>query len=449
MWMRADRKKRVLALILAIAFLLLLNGLPQIFAVTLSSEEQSRVDAYKQQQEEIREKIDENQKKLDALKPDLEQQRDYVNTLQDQINAYQVQIDLYNDNILVLEGQKDEIQEKIDVLDGEIHEIELKINHNELKQIELQQQIEDIYEELKGRLCDLYKYGRTSTLELLLNSTDFNSFLITLEMSANMAKHDEEMITGLNTRIAEIETLNQQQQKLVDEINVKKAEHEAEIATLSEKQAEIEAVRDEVKTSQSKVEVLEADARAYLSELDQASEAYRAVISRYESDIQAFENKIDSIIASAASQNTSGNPGSFTPSSGLIWPLQYSDVYISSNYGYRSDPATGSTRFHGGTDTCCWSGTAGKAVRAAAAGKVIVATYMAGGYGNYVVIDHGNGLTTVYGHNSSLTVSVGQQVSQGDVIAYAGMTGYATGPHCHFEVRENGNRVNPLNYCHP
>lgn len=449
MWMRADVRKKRIALLLALVFVLLLNGLPQMLAVTLSSEEQSRVDAYKQQEAEIKEKINENQEKLNALKPDLDQQREYVNTLQDQIDAYQVQIDLYNDNIQVLEGQKDEIQEKIDVLDAEIHEIELKINHNELKQIELQQQIEDIYEELKSRLCELYKYGRTSTLELLLNSTDFNSFLITMEMSSNMAKHDEEMITGLNARIGEIEELNRQQQLLVDEINIKKDEHEAEIAALTEKQEEIEVVRDEVRESQAKVEVLEADARAYLAELDQASDEYKAIIARYESDIQAFENKIDSIIAAAASKNMTGDPGTFKPSSGLIWPLQYSDVYISSNYGYRSDPASGVSKFHGGVDTCCWSGTYGKAVRAAAAGRVIVATYMAGGYGNYVVIDHGNGLTTVYAHNSSLTVSVGSQVSQGTIIAYAGQTGYATGAHCHFEVRENGNRVNPLSYCRP
>ena len=447
--MRTDFVRKKIALLLAFVALLLFNLSPRLLAVTLSGDEQARIDEYKEQQSSIKEKIAENQQKLDALKPDIDRQREYVNALQDQISAYQVQIDLYNDNISVLEGQKDEIQKKIDVLDAEIHEIELKINHNQLKQIELQQQIEDIYEELKGRLRDLYKHGRTSTLELLLNSTDFQSFLITMEMSANMAKHDEELISGLNSRIEEIEELNRQHQLLVDDINIKKAEHETEIASLSAKQAEIEVVRDEEKASQAKVEALEVDARAYLSELDQASEEYQAIIARYESDIEAFENKIDAIIAEAASKNMTGDPGTFKPSSGLIWPLQYSDVYISSNYGYRSDPATGASRFHGGVDTCCWSGTYGKAVRAAASGTVIVSTFMAGGYGNYVVIDHGNGLTTVYGHNSSLNVYVGQSVSQGDIIAYAGQTGYATGAHCHFEVRENGTRVNPLSYCSP
>lgn len=447
--MRTERRRRFLSLVLAFAALWLSLGVPQIFAVTLSSDEQARIDAYKKQQEEIKDKISENQSQLDALKNDIDRQQEYVDTLQDQIDAFQSQIDLYNGNIEVLEEQKGEIQKKIDALDEEIHGIELEINHNELQRIALDQQIEDIYEELKVRLRELYVNGRSSTLELVLNSTDFNSFLITLELSSQMAQHDEDMVTGLSARMDELQRLNDAKQKLVDEINLKKTEHETEIAALDAKQSEIEAVRDEVRTSQSKVEVLEADARQYLAQLDHESDTYKAMIARYESEIQAFENKIDAVIAAAASRNTSGDPGSFRPSSGLIWPLQYSDVYISSNFGGRSDPATGSYRFHGGVDTCCWSGTYGKAVRAAAAGRVIVATYMAGGYGNYVVIDHGNGLTTVYGHNSSLAVSYGQTVSQGDIIAYAGETGYAIGAHVHFEVRENGTKVNPLNYCSP
>ena len=441
--------KQKIALLLALMLLFTCTGLGHVLAVDLTDEEQPQVDAYKQQQEALKTKISENQTKLDALKGDIAQQQEYVTTLQSQISTYQAQIDGLNANIQLLETQKAGIQTKIDALDADIHEIEIKINHNSLQQINLQQQIEDIYDELKGRLADLYKYGRTSTLELLLSSTDFHSFLITMEMSSNMAAHDEEMVTSLSESITAIETLNQQQQTLVDQINTKKAEHEVEIQSLNLKQAEIESSLTEVATAQGAVMTLEADARDYLSELDTQSATYQFLVASYESDMEAFEKKIDGIIATAASRNTSGNAESFRPSSGLIWPLQYSDVYISSNYGYRSDPATGVTKYHGGTDTCCWSGTAGKSVRAAAAGTVIVATFMAGGYGNYVVIDHGNGLTTVYGHNSSLNVSVGQHVNQGDVIAYAGQTGYATGPHCHFEVRENGTKVNPLNYCSP
>ena len=310
------RNQKGLSLFLSIILLLACTGFAHVLAVNLTDEEQSKVDTYKQEQEALKTKISENQTKLDALKGDIAQQQEYVTTLQSQISVYQEQIDGLNDNIMLLEGQKTEIQTKIDALDSDIQVIEVKINHNSLQQINLQQQIEDIYEELKVRLCDLYKYGRTSTLELLLSSTDFHSFLITMEMSSNMAEHDEEMITSLNDSIQAIEELNQQQQTLVDEINLKKAEHEVEIQALNAKQAEIKTSRDEVEASQGAVRTLEEDAREYLNELDTQSEAYQLIMSKYESDMEAFEKKIDNIIASAASRNTSGSAGTFRPSSG-------------------------------------------------------------------------------------------------------------------------------------
>lgn len=442
----SDRKKRVLSVLLAFVLLFVGTGAAQVIASNLTDNEQAEIDSYKEKQAELKEKISENKEKLDGLKDDIEKQEEYVNTLQAQISNYQSQIDVQNERIAALERQEAEIQKKIDALDEEIREIEIKINHNELEQINLQQEIEDVYAELEERLCEIYMYGKTSTLELLLNSTDFISFLITLELSQNMAKHDDELITGLGEKIKEIDVLNQEQQKLIDQINIKKDEHEKDKSELEAKAEEIRVSRNELQASQSEVQALESEAMSKLNQLDQQSAAYKAMVSKYESDIAAFENKIDSIIAAAASRNSTG---SFTPSSGLIWPLQYSDVYISSSYGSRTDPATGAYKYHGGVDTCCWSGTYGKAVRAAASGTVIVATYNAGGYGYYVVIDHGNGLTTVYGHNSELCVSSGQSVSQGDVIAYAGSTGYSTGAHVHFEVRENNTRVNPLKYCSP
>ena len=87
----------------------------------------------------------------------------------------------------------------------------------------------------------------------------------------------------------------------------------------------------------------------------------------------------------------------------------------------------------------------GKAVRASADGTVIISTWH-NSYGYYVGVDHGNGIVTIYAHNSSLNVSVGQKVKQGDIVAYAGSTGYSTGAHCHFEVRVNGTKVNPTGY---
>lgn len=437
-----DRKKRIIALLLSVLFVFLSVQSVFVLAVELSDEDQAKIDAYKAQEEELNKKIKESKQKINEMKDDIAQQKAYVEELTEQINNYQDKINVLNDNIAELERQKNEIQKVVDELNAQIKEIEAKINHNELEQISLQQQTEDIIEDLKECLCNVYMKGTSSELELLLTSTDFSSFLIMLELTSNMAKQDDELIGRLNISIARIDELNAEQKKLIEEIEVKKEECNKQIAVLDDKQSEIESSRDELQSAQDEVNALYDEAMSYLNVLDKESDAYAALVAKYEAEIKAFEDKIDKIIKEASRGSGQVGPG------GLIWPLQYSDVYISSGFGYRSDPGTGATKFHGGIDTCCWSGTYGKAVSAAAAGTVIISTWHSS-YGYYVGIDHGNGVVTIYAHNSQLCVSVGQHVSQGQTVAYAGATGYAFGAHCHFEVRVNGEKVSPLGYASP
>jgi len=141
----------------------------------------------------------------------------------------------------------------------------------------------------------------------------------------------------------------------------------------------------------------------------------------------------------APSRPATATRGSSSTSGTLAWPVQ---GRITSSYGWRTHPISGKRDFHPGIDIGASTGTA---IKAAAAGTVTYAGWM-GGYGNMVVIDHGNGLETQYGHNSALLVSVGQKVQRGQQIAKAGATGVATGPHLHFNVVKNGEYVNPLNY---
>jgi murein DD-endopeptidase MepM/ murein hydrolase activator NlpD len=138
--------------------------------------------------------------------------------------------------------------------------------------------------------------------------------------------------------------------------------------------------------------------------------------------------------------NGSSGDGLLENSSGLICPIQYSGRYISSGYYRNSDGS-----YHGALDICVYGGTYGLNISAAESGTVITAAYH-WSYGNYIVIDHGSGLSTLYAHCSSLAVSSGQTVSKGDTIGYVGSTGNSTGPHLHFEVRVNGSRTNPSNY---
>ncbi len=158
-------------------------------------------------------------------------------------------------------------------------------------------------------------------------------------------------------------------------------------------------------------------------------------------------DSIYNLIRYGAAGGSSGFAGSDVPfigADGFCSPIgeNWRNV-VTSEFGYRRDPFTGERKGHSGMDLAVPTGTS---VRAALPGTVTVSTYNQGGYGYYVMIDHGNGLSTLYGHNSQLLARVGQTVEAGDVIALSGSTGRSTGPHLHFEVRINGERTNPRSY---
>jgi len=158
-------------------------------------------------------------------------------------------------------------------------------------------------------------------------------------------------------------------------------------------------------------------------------------------------DSIYNLIRYGAAGGSSGFDGSDVPfigADGFCSPIgeNWRNV-VTSEFGYRRDPFTGERKGHSGMDLAVPTGTS---VRAALPGTVTVSTYNQGGYGYYVMIDHGNGLSTLYGHNSQLLARVGQTVEAGDVIALSGSTGRSTGPHLHFEVRINGERTNPRSY---
>ena len=166
-------------------------------------------------------------------------------------------------------------------------------------------------------------------------------------------------------------------------------------------------------------------------------------------DHQSNADSIYSLILYGSPSGESGGwfPGAdvaFIGADGFCSPIGAGwESVVTSEFGYRSDPFTGETRGHTGMDLAVPTGTP---VRAALPGTVTVSQYNAGGYGYYVMIDHGNGLSTLYGHNSRLLAQVGQTVEAGDIIALSGSTGRSTGPHLHFEVRVNGERTNPRFY---
>ena len=439
--MKTDSVKRILALVLCLFSVM---SSPLMIFATVSSQDQQKIDQYEKKQEELQEKIDAAQAEIDKLKVDIQDKEKYAAQLAGQIDNFQAKIDVLNTKIDDLEGQKSVIQEKIDALNIEIAGIEEDIAENEAQVEKTENEISDIFLKLQDRIRENYVNGATSDLELLMDfndGCDFATYLIITEINQRRAASDEALVSTLNEDIAKLEILNDEYELMIDTIEVKRDEHQVKVDELNLKENEIVVSRSKLEDSQDDLKILQQEAYSYIKQLDAQSATYEKLVKSYEADIKAFEDKIDAIInaASRGDGNVASKPG------GFIWPLQYSDAYISSSYGYRYDPISGVYKLHGGTDTCCWSGTKGKAVRASASGSVIIATWH-NSYGYYVGVDHGNGIVTIYAHNSSLNVSVGQNVKQGDIVAYAGSTGYSTGAHCHFEVRVNGTKVNPTGY---
>lgn len=198
---------------------------------------------------------------------------------------------------------------------------------------------------------------------------------------------------------------------------------------------ELQAKREQLVVEEARVAAAAESMRVEVAEIADLLVRVNRDIALFENELaahEADEARLEQAIAVAAA--TGGeNPGI------LAWPVSGS---LSSPFGYRIHPITGTRRLHAGIDI---SAGYGASIRAAGNGVVILAEWF-GGYGNAIVVDHGGGLTTLYAHQSALNVSVGSAVTAGDVIGYVGSTGFSTGPHLHFETREFGTPVNPLNY---
>lgn len=300
----------------------------------------------------------------------------------------------------------DGMQDEIDKLQSEINNTEFKITAAQNKLSRLQNRIEKQNNDLNDRLRNMYMNDNTSFVEVLLNSGSLSELLVNLDLIKRIHKGDKEVLEQLQVQHEQVE----KQKKELDNLN----------SSLKSQQGEVKV----------KQESLNADKSA-LNKKRQAVAADNAELSEEIADLQAAA---DALTAQIKDYGNSDSPYSGS----MIWPVSGP---ISYEYGYRYCPYHG-YELHTGIDIAVGTGTS---VKAASSGVVRQAYYNSS-YGNMVLIDNGGGIYTLYAHNSSLLVSAGQKVSQGQVIARSGNTGNSTGPHVHFEVRVNGQYVNPRNY---
>lgn len=328
-----------------------------------------------------------------------------------------------------LEALDEELTKLGDDISNKEQEIEVtKEELEQARQIEKKQ-----YESMKLRIKYMYEKGDSSYVDLLLQAESLSELLNKAEYIGKISAYDRQM---LDRYIATKEQI------AADEVKLE-AEH-TELLGLQEqteaKQASVEqlmtAKQKELKNYESQISVAENQ----LTEYEKDIKAQEDSIKQIEAQIKRQEEEARKKAAQSGGSYKTVNLGDIK----FIWPCP-SSSRITSSFGGRSSPTEGASSNHKGIDI---GASSGSDIIAAASGEVVVSTYSYSA-GNYVMINHGGGVYTVYMHASRLLVSVGQQVKQGQVIAKVGSTGYSTGPHLHFGIRVNGTYVNPRQYVSP
>lgn len=361
---------------------------------------------------------------------DLTNQLDSIQQQVNQQNAIksdaETVIGSVSEQLRQIEGQLRQATTELNTITEQRVAVENDITLNERQLAEAQKRLEGREAVFYKRVRDIYINGRLSYLDVVIGSKDFSDFANRLEVLKRIIDSDINLISEIKKERAQIEAhkkkLEEDRAKLVD----------LEKAALA-KQAEIEQKKAERNVVLQKAQNDRAVAMQAIEELNASSAQISAMLK---------ERQAARAAAAAAAAQAAGQGSSYTWVQGtgqLGWPVSGE---ITSPYGYRVHPIWGTTIYHSGIDIGVDEGTP---VHAADSGVIVWSGWM-GGYGYAVVIDHGNGLSTLYGHNSELAVDEGQSVSKGQVVAYAGSTGNSTGPHVHFEVRENGDPVDPMGY---
>ena len=310
-----------------------------------------------------------------------------------------------------------------------LDETNARIDENEEKLQAVQHDYEVKHEILGGRVRDIYVNGQISYLDVLFGAKDFADFFTRMDLLKRVMKQDYDLVQEVLKQQKEIKAVRNQLE----------ADRRIQTELAEKAEAAKEIKLEKVAKQQELIERMKTDKAVYDRQYDEmmaASEQVAVLIKQ-----SKYKPPPPPPPASSSGSSSSSDVETFSPSSsgGMIWPISGP---ITSPFGWRTHPIFGNQRFHSGLDI---GGDYGLPIHAAKAGVVSHAGWI-GGYGNTVMIDHGGGVVTLYGHNQSLNVSVGQQVSQGEVIAFCGSTGNSTGPHCHFEVRLNGEPVSPYNY---
>ena len=363
-----------------------------------------------------------------------------------------------------LKGSKEDIQSEVEKLDKQLNEISGKVKELESRLSKKRQEIADTesalnkakeqekkqYRNMKKRIQFMYENGQTSYVEMLLSADSFTDFLNAVEYITQISQYDRKMLKeyqNMQVTIADTQKTLETDYASLQSLQAKvQEEKQAVVALESAKKGELNDVADDLTDAQTVAKAYEAEIQAQNEVIAQIQAAQKRAAEQQaaQQQAQAADGNQGATDAAGENQNTAQNTtpsGNGQSTGSMMWPCP-SSKRVTSDYGPRTSPTNGASSNHKGIDI---GAAYGADIVAADGGTVLVATYSSSG-GNYVIIDHGGGLCTVYMHASSLTVSAGQTVSKGQVIAKVGSTGISTGNHLHFGVTLNGVYVSPWGY---
>ena len=385
--------RKVISLLVVLALLVPLTG--QVTVMPSSAVTQAEIDDLKDEAAELDSQRAELQAQLKAIQADKSKALEQKSLLEQQIDATQSEIN----NI---QAQIQKYSELITQKEGELAEAE--------------EQEQELYELFCERVRYMEEEGEVSYWSILFSSSDFSDLLDNFMMVEEVIDYDNSVMEELLALQEQIETDKAALETSKEEQEAAKAKQEAAKADLKDQEAQVDALIQEISGQEDQLEAAEAQLKAAANAMD--------------AEIKRLEKEMADQIANVPSE------------SGFLWPLPSSWNTLSSLFGSRIHPITGKPNNHTGIDIPASKNTN---IYAAKSGVVTTSTYNSS-YGNYVVVSHSDGTSTLYAHMNKRAVSKGETVSQGQVIGYVGTTGSSTGNHLHFEIRVNGTRVDPVDY---
>lgn len=381
------------------------------FSAPLITKANPEVNKLQEEKKQITEEKEIKKGKLDEIKDSIDAKQAELNSAQAKVTEYEEKIKTLNNEISSTDSEISKVEKSIE---ENTTEIEKAKKEQELKQEILGERLRNIY---KSNLSDKFLY-------MILESKNFGELFSNIANIKTLVKTDNKLIEEIEALKNELEVRQAELETSKSTLDRKKAELLSKEKTLNEVKSEHENTLNTYKSQLSELEELEAEKNAELKSLADRED-------EIEKEIQSYFTPTPTPSTSSTTSNSS---------SGFIRPVASSS--ITSSYGPRVHPVTGQYKVHTGIDFAASTGTP---FVAAKDGVVTAAEYHPA-YGNMVIIDHGGGFSTLYAHASQLKVSVGQKVKQGQVVSLVGSTGYSTGPHAHFEIRINGQHVNPMDY---